>query len=217
MVQVASAEPRGTTAVSDEGAGTPWTALIERIQANDSEGMEDLYGVFSRSVRYYLYRQLGQQDLEDTLHDSFVAVTQAIRRGELREPERLMGYVWTVVRRNLAGSIERAVNQRNQRMEVDGAARMFDRGPDPESTAIGKEHQMMAYRLLNEVPGRDREILVRFYLREQTQEEICREMQLTDTQFRLLKSRAKARFAALGKRRLGRKTVHKSDCRRSGC
>jgi RNA polymerase sigma-70 factor, ECF subfamily len=213
MVQEIPAEPRCNTPVLHAGAETPWPALIERIRANESEGMEDLYDVFSRSVRFFLYRQLGQQDLEDFLHDSFLAVTQAIRRGELREPERLMGYVWAVVRRQLAGLIERTVNQRNQWAEVDGAARVFDRRPDPEWTAIGKQHQMMAYRLLNEVSGRDREILMRFYLQEQTQEEICREMHLTDTQFRLLKSRAKARFAALGKRRLVRRIGRKSDCR----
>ena len=132
-------------------------------------------------------------------------MAQAIRRGELREPERLMGFVWTVVRRSLAGQIERTVNQRNQRIEVDGAARVLDRSPDPEWTAIGRQQQMMAYRLLNEVSERDREILVRFYLKEQTQEEICRDMALTDTQFRLLKSRAKARFAELGRRTLARR------------
>jgi hypothetical protein len=38
-------------------------------------------------------------------------------------------------------------------------------------------------------------------LNEQTQEEICSAMDLTDTQFRLLKSRAKARFGDLGKKR----------------
>jgi len=169
--------------------------------------MEGLYQVFCRGVRYFLCRQVCQQDLEDTLHDTFLAVTQAIRRGDLREPDRLMGFVWTVVRRNLAGQIERTVNQRNQCAEVDGAAGISDRSPDPESTAIGRERQMMAYRLLNEVSGRDREILVRFYLQEQTQDEICREMGLTDTQFRLLKSRAKARFATLGRRKLARRRI----------
>jgi RNA polymerase sigma-70 factor, ECF subfamily len=49
---------------------------------------------------------------------------------------------------------------------------------------------------------RCREILERFYLREQRREQICREMSLTETQFRLLKSRAKARLGDRGQRRL---------------
>jgi RNA polymerase sigma-70 factor, ECF subfamily len=43
---------------------------------------------------------------------------------------------------------------------------------------------------------------VRFYLNEEPQEQICREMALTETQFRLLKSRAKARFGEIGKKKL---------------
>ena len=207
MIDLRPTEVRGNTATSGNGGESPWPALVERIQANDVAGMAELYEVFSRGVRFYLYRQLGQQDLEDTLHDTFLTVTQAIRRGELREPERLMGFVWTVVRRHLAAHIERAVALRQQRSEEDGAARVLDRSPDPEWKAITNEHHMMAYRLLNEVSGRDREILVRFYLREQPQAEICREMALSDTQFRLLKSRAKARFATLCRRMLARRRI----------
>jgi hypothetical protein len=38
--------------------------------------------------------------------------------------------------------------------------------------------------------------------------EICTEMTLTETQFRLLKSRAKSRFGELGKRRLAQGTLN---------
>jgi hypothetical protein len=40
---------------------------------------------------------------------------------------------------------------------------------------------------------------------EQTQQEICDEMSLSETQFRLLKSRAKARFGELGRKTLSRR------------
>jgi DNA-directed RNA polymerase specialized sigma24 family protein len=42
---------------------------------------------------------LGPQDLDDRVHDTFLIVVQAISKGDLREPERLMGFVRTVVRR----------------------------------------------------------------------------------------------------------------------
>ena len=41
-----------------------------------------------------------------------------------------------------------------------------------------------------------------FYLQEQTQEQICEDMGLSATQFRLLKWRAKARFEQLSQRTL---------------
>ena len=64
-------------------------------------------------------------------------------------------------------------------------------------------------RLLQETPRRDREILTRFYLLGENRRQICSEMKLSYTQYRLLKSRAKARFAELGKRTLGEKFFEK--------
>src|ERR1700681_2559511 len=72
-----------------------WLTLVESIQKGEGSGMEELYRVFSRGVRFYLCRQLGPQDLDDKVHDTFLIVVQAITRGELREPERLMGFVRT--------------------------------------------------------------------------------------------------------------------------
>jgi DNA-directed RNA polymerase specialized sigma24 family protein len=55
---------------------------------------------------------------------------------------------------------------------------------------------------LESLSKRDRDILIRFYLKEQSQEQICQEMALTETQFRLLKSRAKAKFGDIGRKKL---------------
>ena len=88
---------------------------MERIHGGDESGMEELYRLFGRGIRYYLCRQLGHQELDDKVHDTFVIVVQAIRRGELREPDRLMGFVRTVVRRQVAAYIDDAVHSRRAR------------------------------------------------------------------------------------------------------
>jgi RNA polymerase sigma-70 factor, ECF subfamily len=206
MIDQQDAGLRSFTA-TDPGGQTQWPALIARIQADDAGGMEELYHVFSRGVRFFLWRQLGKQDMEDTVHDTFLTVTEAIRRGEVREPDRLMGFVWTVVRRQLAAHIDRTVNARNQHAELDADFRMPDRAADPEWKAIVRQRQRLAHGLLNEVSGRDREVLIRFYLKEQPQDQICQDMQLTQTQFRLLKSRAKARLQSLGRKKLSRRRI----------
>jgi DNA-directed RNA polymerase specialized sigma24 family protein len=61
--------------------------------------------------------------------------------------------------------------------------------------------------ILRDCSRRDREILTRFYLLEQSQEQICEEMGLNDTQFRLLKSRAKQRFSDEGRRRMAKSNL----------
>ena len=183
----------------------PWASLVERIQANDPSGMEELYGVFTTGIRFYLCRQLGPQDLDDKVHDAFLTIAQSIQRGDLRDPERLMGYVRTIVRRQVAGYIGAAVESRRTLVDPDHGAILRDRKPDPERKAIEDQNNALAMRILNNLPWRDREVLVRFYLREQTPAQICREMGLTATQFRLTKSRAKARFTELGQARFARR------------
>jgi RNA polymerase sigma-70 factor, ECF subfamily len=187
---------------TDVKALSNWPQLVERIRRGDPSAMEEMYQLFSTGIRFLLYRQLGPQDLDDKVHDVFVIITQAICNGDLREPERLMGYVHTVVRRQVASHIDRAVYLRRNRVDVDFQESVSDHRPNPEREAIERENLDLAMRILKSIPKRDREVLTRFYLNEESAEQICQEMNLTGTQFRLIKSRAKARFGELGKRRL---------------
>jgi RNA polymerase sigma factor (sigma-70 family) len=178
--------------------------LVERIKSEDSRALEDLYRIFARGIKYQICRQLGPQDLEDKVHDCFVIVVQAIRRGELREPDRLMGFVRTIVRRQIAAYIEAIIQTRKQVTDLETSRIVADFTRNPENRILDREEEELAYRVLRGISRRDREILIRFYLLEEPQEVICEKMNLTDTQFRLLKSRAKARFGELGKRSLTR-------------
>ena len=196
--------------VAHEGPGQNWLVLVDSIKRGERSGMEELYRVFSRGVRFYLCRQLGPQDLDDKVHDTFVIVVQAIRKGDLREPERLMGFVRTVVRRQVAAQIDRSVQSRREQAELQTTTSVSDHRNTPEEAAIERQHEEMAEAVLRSISGRDREILTRFYLLEQCQEEICEEMNLSETQFRLLKSRAKARFGELGRKKLGRRKYFES-------
>jgi RNA polymerase sigma-70 factor (ECF subfamily) len=167
--------------------------------------MEDLYRLFAKGIRFYLCRQLGAQELEDKIHDTFLIVVQAIRRGDLREPDRLMGFVRTVVRRQVAAHIDHLVHSRRERLNLDVGGRIADARRNPEQVVALQEKIDLMLEVLKELSDRDRDILTRFYLQEQSQEQICEEMNLTETQFRLLKSRAKARFGELGQKKLRHK------------
>jgi RNA polymerase sigma-70 factor (ECF subfamily) len=179
-----------------------WGILVNQIKVGEETGMEQLYKLFSRGIRYYLCRQLGPQELEDKVHDTFLIVVNAIRRGDLREPERLMGFVRTVVRRQVAAYIEQAVHNRREQADLETGVTVADRKQNPEQEAMIRQKAELMESALSALSERDREILVRFYLKEQPQEQICREMDLTETQFRLLKSRAKAKFGEIGKKKL---------------
>lgn len=183
-----------------------WSHLVERIRQGEPSAMEELYAVFAKGVRYYMWRQLGPQDLDDRVHDLFLIITQSIQNGELREPERLMGYVRTIARRQVAATIDGAIHSRRNEVEIDAGSNLSDHQPDPERRAIQQQNQEVAMRVLGSLHKREREVLMRFYLQEQTPEQICREMDLTPTQFRLIKTRAKARYTELGQRRFAQRT-----------
>ena len=203
----------------DVHSGNPsWPELVDRLKSGQASAMEELYHVFVKGVRFYLYRQIGPQDLDDHIHDLFLVVTQSILKGELREPERLMGYVRTVVRRQVAAQIDESVHARHNQAEIDAGFRQIGVVPSPEGSIIRKQHVELAKRVLTSLAPRDREVLERFYLDEQSAGEICKDMELSETQFRLIKSRAKLRFQELAKRRLRLRTAAKwyADGRQMG-
>jgi RNA polymerase sigma-70 factor (ECF subfamily) len=179
-----------------------WAALVSQIKNGEDAGLEFLYRQFSRGIRYYLCRHLGPEELDDRVHDTFLVVVQAVRKGDLREPERLMGFVRTIVRRQVAAYIDQAIQVRRDQADIECGVAVVDGKSDPEQQAIARQKKELMKSVLESLSKRDRDILVRFYLNEESQEKICEEMSLTETQFRLLKSRAKARFGEIGKKRL---------------
>ena len=107
------------------------------------------------------------------------------------------------------------MHARREQMDLDASSRVPDPNGNPEEVAIFNQKEELVRRILAELSSRDREILTRFYLQEESQEEICAVMILTETQFRLLKSRAKSRFGELGKKKLAPRTLNAICLRKS--
>lgn len=185
--------------MEQDSADLPWPLLVQQIRAGDSSAVERLYHIFSTVIRFQFLRQFGPMDADDMAHDTFLAVVISIQKGALREPERIMGYVRTIVRRQVAAQIDDNVKARRNRADFDSAMTLCDRDPNPEQSAIKRQKEALTARILHSLRSRDREILARFYLAEQTPDEICRELGLTGTQFRLMKSRALSRFGELAR------------------
>ena len=183
-----------------------WTAVVEQIRAGDPAGQTTLYESLGSGARLFLKRRLPTADnVEDRVHDVFLIVIDTIRRGELREPERLMGFVSTVLSRQVAAEIGRVVQNRKTATDLDDSVVIPAGGPSPEQAAITGQNIELMKKLLGKLNARDIEVLTRYYLREQPEEQIRREMGLTATQFNLVKSRARTRFANLVNRRLARR------------
>lgn len=204
------APPAAKPSEGNRGRNHDWAGIVTRIQGGENSGIEELYGILNRGVRYYVARQLGRQDLEDRLHEILLVVVAAIQKGQLREPARIMGFVRTVTQRKIAGQIEALIHNRTRENEIAPGLDVVDHRDNPEQLAALKQRIDLMKSVLAQMPERQREILVRFYHDGQTPEQICREMSLTDTQFRLAKSRAKAIFGSKGRQAIRKPSPEQS-------
>ena len=175
-----------------------WTEVVGKIQRGDESAVEELYAALSVGVRAILARSVETQSVEDRLHEIVVIVLEAIQSGELREPARLMGFIRTVARRRVVAHIRHAALQRRRFVPFQTEP-VEDFDQDPERCAARVELVEQTRNVLRKLTPRDGEIVERFYLQEQSPEQICREMHLTGTQFRLYKSRAIARCLQLAR------------------
>jgi RNA polymerase sigma-70 factor, ECF subfamily len=212
---MAELEPRVLPPVS-------WSSIVERIRTGDSAACEELYSAAFPDVRRWFSHRLGVQYADDRTHDTYLATIRAII-GDPREPDRLPGFIHVIAHRHFCSSVRSLRQSRFREIAPDNLT-LLDPACDLDGAIIAREKRDWVKRALRALPPEQREILERFYVFEQTSEQICREMELTETQFRLLKWRAKAQFGALAKKRLqgqalkrlARQAVHRNrlaaDC-----
>ena len=176
--------------------------LVRRVRARDPSGMLDLYECISSGLRPYLARQLRPQDYRDKIHSIFVDVVVAIQHGQLRDPERLMGFARTIARRKVSLYIDAAASDRRNHVEIGSVFGLASPLATPEQEMVSREQRELVRLILARLTGREAEILSRFYLQEQTEMQIRSEMDLTHTQYRLLKWRSKVRFEQLSRKQM---------------
>jgi len=178
-----------------------WADLVGRVRRGDTSGAEDLYHTVTGNARARLRRTIDPHLVEDRLHDIVVTVLEAIHEGALREPERLMGFVKTVTQRQVAAHIRGNMARRRRLTPINLMELPSPHYHSPEAAMVRAERVAALARVMKQLRARDREILIRFYCHEQNAEQICREMNLTATQFRLFKSRAIARCSDVARGR----------------
>jgi RNA polymerase sigma factor (sigma-70 family) len=166
--------------------------LVVGVRCCDDGAMTELYTLVSKAVHGVFLRGLGPHDADDMVHDCYLAVVRSLRRSGLRDPERLLGFVRAIARIQICAAIRD--KRRGYQVEFMEFAHA-DRSGNAERALLDSERFGLARRMLEACPPVDRNILARFYLLKQPSTQICSEMNLSCTQYRLLKCRAKARLA----------------------
>jgi RNA polymerase sigma-70 factor (ECF subfamily) len=190
----------------DEAAAGDAAGLVRRIQAGDPAAESEFVARFSRGLLLMLRRLVQNPALADDLHQETLALVLAkIRRGEVREPEKLNGFIRSTARNLFIA--DRRKEARYRSLDEDGedgaspAPALADRGPAPLDRVLAAEEARQVQRLLGELRyDRDRQLLLRFYLSDESKEALCEDLEIEPERFHQVLFRARERLRELWER-----------------
>lgn len=121
---------------------------------------------------------------------------EKIRRGEVREPERLSGFVCALARNLAREHFRKSSGHPMSALPEDWGLPSPE--PTPLESVLRSERAVIVRRVLAEMASeRDRQILFRFYVAEDEKDEICNDLGLTSLHFNRVLFRARERFRQL--------------------
>ena len=183
---------------------TELTELVKRIIAGDSAAEEEVVRRYNQGVAIIIDQIVRSRSVtEDVSQDTFKIVLAKVRRGDLREPERLSGFVCSVARNTALDYVRRTRHLKNQEA-IGNAEQIPDPAPSQLDQVLRQERAKVVRQLINELKQkRDRDLLLRYYVAEEEKDKICADLGLTRAQFNNVISRATARFKELYVRKIG--------------
>jgi RNA polymerase sigma-70 factor, ECF subfamily len=159
-------------------------------------------------MRYLLGKHFGAQDLDDHITNIYIATVEAILKGNLKQPEFVRAYCGKLTMNYICRVSSRKIYERKRFLELDAAAECFEEWRDarrsisPETLVIEQERDDVVQTALGVLTEKQRAVLTRFYVLNESKDDIKAALSLTENQFRLIKWRAKQRFGEAGKRAL---------------
>ena len=163
--------------------------------------MVELYG---RGVAIILDRHTnGRPEAEDLFQDTFRVGLEKLRRGELREPAKLPGFLAQIAR-SLAIEHYRKITRRKTDADSDAVLEAVAPSEGPLGNLLARENALLVRQVLQELANeRDRQILLRFYIAEEDKDRISADYGLSSLQFNRVLHRARQRYKELMVERLG--------------
>src|SRR5947207_15378345 len=92
---------------------TDWAALVGRVQVGDAKAIEGLYAKLS-PFRLLFQRSMRNGEHEDAYQELIMNLVSQIRRGSVREPDRILGFARVIAGRQAARHIRGLSHSRKQ-------------------------------------------------------------------------------------------------------
>src|SRR3954469_22463422 len=178
--------------------------LVARVRAGDPRAEERIVELYGRAVAVILDRHTnGRPEAEDLFQDTFRIGLEKLRRGELREPAKLPGFLAQIAR-SLAIEHYRKITRRKTDTDSDAVLTAMAAGESPLGGLLARENAALVRRVLHDLANeRDRQVLLRFYIAEEDKDRISADYGLSSLQFNRVLHRARQRYKELLTERLG--------------
>ncbi len=172
--------------------------LVTRVRDGDRAAETEMVERYSRGLRFLLRRKTRDTTLsEDFLQETWAIALVKIRDNGLDNPERLAGYLCGIAN-NLALGERRRVNRQRTSVNSEIVALIPDESSNPFRHVSRAEVCKQVRGLLeNLTKERDREILERFYVREEDKESICKRLDVDGIHFNRVLYRARQRLKSV--------------------
>lgn len=131
---------------------------------------------------------------EDLINEAFAESLGQLAEQRIADPSRFSGYVYRVAFNLLRNHRRRMDNRSDVRVSAAGLEHLSAEGPLPEHCLDAYTGERIRQAVAALPVARDRELIQRFYLREQTKQEICRDLALSPAHFNKILFRARQRL-----------------------
>lgn len=177
---------------------TELVELVRRIIAGDSCAEEEMILRYKAGVFQIIYQIVRNWSVsEDLCQEALMKSLEKIRHEEIREPEKLSGFICGIARFTAIQYI-RKMRVAMKHEVIDDAERIPNPSPDAVEQLLNKERVDIVRKVISEMKvPRDRELLFRYYVLEEEKDKICEDLGLSREQFSSIIFRAHQRYKAL--------------------
>ncbi len=172
--------------------------LVRRIAAGETRAEAELVESYGGALRFLARRYTRDEaDAEDLYQGTLMLALEKIRRHEVREPEHLASFLRALAK-NLGTQRYRRRSYTAERAMADPPDAADGSRPDPLAALLRTERAKVTRRLLAELGvARDREVLLRYYIAEESSQRICADLDIGTEHFYRVLHRARLRFRRL--------------------
>lgn len=172
--------------------------LVRRIGEGDARAEEELVRRYQRGLVYLIRHRTRDSELAlDIAQEALTIAIEKLRQGPIEQAERLGAYLrGTAI--NLVSAQARKSVRRATTADSDAVELVADEAAGPFDRVSSEQAQRLVRTLLGELRvQRDREILVRAYLRDEDKSTTCEALGIDSAHYNRVLFRAKARFKEL--------------------